>query len=103
MIKDMTKNKQIDYISKKRKCDICSYKYSIVDKDSQPVMLTCCNYILCYKCLRTYISTNDTVICLYCRYDHVVDDDYLIQYEMSDTVDMEKWIPWWENHMDIFL
>lgn len=81
-------------------CDICKFDF---DKHKIPLKLTCCNHLICKDCLSSHISISDSLICPYCVKDHTyIKLDYITFIKETNITDKEKWIPWWENHMELF-
>lgn len=100
------------------KCDICffnytynkkeisnsEYKEDILPDNRNPIILSCCKRLTCHDCLMQHIITTDSIICPFCRKDHTRDDlKYIIYVDIINKTDRQKWLPWWENHMEIFL
>ena len=102
VVKSLTADEKQNVKDNKKTCDICCFEY-YEEKQIRPVKIQCCNYYICRPCLRSHMSISDSVICPFCRHDHtVVDADYITIIEESDVTERDKWIPWWENHMEIF-
>jgi uncharacterized C2H2 Zn-finger protein len=84
----------------------------LVDKINQikkyerlPLKLTCCNYLMCYDCLKhgIQLSDNISIICPFCKKNHAeTDEDYIIFIEECDVCDPLKWNSWWRKHVDLF-
>ena len=52
----------------------------------------------------TNISLTNNIICPFCIKDHTqTNTDYIKIVEITDTTDRDKWVPWWEKHLDIFI
>jgi hypothetical protein len=115
MVKQFRKKKQ--NISNE-KCDICFFNYEynkenilkckreneIIQDNRNPIKLRCCRRMLCHDCLMHHIIETDSIICPFCRRDHTRTDlQYIVYVDQVDQTDRDKWIPWWENHMEIFL
>jgi len=93
-------------------CDICCFNFEdnifindneINEDDRSSVILKCCERLICRDCLMHHIIESDSIVCPFCRKDHTRTDwDYVIFVEPMDTTDREKWLPWWEEHIDIF-
>ena len=116
MIKQLSEKKSLDIITKR--CEICCIDFSYDSNEIQksklsddilmdnrnPLVLTCCKFIICHDCLMKHVSINDTLICPYCKKDHTRNDlEYVIYIDIVNDTDRTKWIPWWENHLDIFI
>lgn len=104
MIKYLNKKKFINKL-----CGICVFSFTddnyenIISENRNPVKMKCCKRLICCNCLMNHIMSSDTIICPYCRKDHTQTElDYIIFVDISDVTEREKWIPWWENHIDIF-
>lgn len=75
----------------------------ILSKEVVPVKMACCAQKICKRCLKNYIMISNSILCPFCRKDHtVLDSDYIIIIEATDSTDREKWIPWWQKHLEIF-
>lgn len=93
-------------------CDICCFNFEdniftndneINEDDRSALMMTCCQLLICRDCLMHHIIESDTIICPYCRKDHTRNDlEYITFIEPSDTTERDRWILWWEDHIDIF-
>ena len=85
-------------------CQICFFDYYREENNKRiPIELSCCKNILCKNCFRDHISISNTIICPYCKKDHTVENvKYISLIEMDELTDRQKWISWWENHMEIF-
>lgn len=93
-------------------CDICCFNFEdnifindneINEDDRSSVILKCCERLICRDCLMHHIIESDSIICPFCRKDHTRTDwDYVIFVDLIDITNREKWLPWWEDHIDIF-
>lgn len=114
MVKQFKRNSNII----DEKCDICFFNYTydkseiskskhhedILLDNRNPILMNCCKRVLCHDCLMHHITTTDSIICPFCRKDHTRDDlNYIIFVDIVNEIDKSKWIPWWENHMEVFL
>ncbi|CAH6421138.1 Hypothetical protein KVN_LOCUS154 [uncultured virus] len=89
-------------ITKKEICLICSLDYNLLTK--KPIKLICCKNLICTECLEKYCTVTNSIICPFCKLDHTqIGQEYLMEIELSETIDKTKWIKWWERHIDIFL
>lgn len=104
----LEKINMIQYITlnKLDHCHICFFDYDNDDNNSdcrKPLLLNCCGRSICYSCLMHQLSINNNVICPFCLKDHTRNDlDYIVEIIEIEKTEREKWIPWWENHLDIF-
>lgn len=92
-----------------KQCDICFFDFcdnnieNINNGNRSPIKMVCCKRLICHDCIMNHIILTDTLICPYCRRDHTrIDLDYIKLIEITETTDREKWLPWWENHIEIF-
>lgn len=93
-------------------CEICFFNFEdnifiddneIKEDDRSSVMMKCCGFLICRDCIMHHIIESDSIICPFCRKDHTRTDwDYVIFIEPIDKTDREKWLPWWEDHIEIF-
>jgi hypothetical protein len=103
------RKKNIKALLENHMCDICCIEYSFNEQtddkiNHQPIYMTCCCQYICYDCLLNYLTITDTLFCPFCRKDHTqMDISYITFVEMTSKIDKERWISWWENHLDIFL
>ena len=92
-----------NYTYNKSEISSCKRKEEILLENRNPLTLACCKRLICHDCLMQHIISTDSIICPFCRKDHTRDDlQYITFIDIIDTTDRTKWIPWWENHMDIF-
>ena len=111
-------NKKVSINVTKKKCKICFMNFTynndeitkskkfddIIMDNKNPLTLTCCKFLICHDCLMNHVSINDTLICPFCRKDHTrIDLTYITYIDIIHETDRTKWIPWWENHLDIFI
>lgn len=104
-------------INEHKNCEICCFEFTynideinkyktsddIISENRNPLKLTCCGHTLCHDCLMSHISISDSIICPYCTKDHTQNDlKYVTFVDIIDVTDRDKWLPWWENHMEIF-
>lgn len=93
-------------------CEVCCFKFEdnifiddneIKEDDRSPLIMKCCGLTICRDCIMHHIIESDSIICPFCRKDHTRTDwDYIVFVEPKDTTDREKWLPWWEDHIDIY-
>lgn len=91
-------------------CKICYFDYIIdeemdeLDEENRsPLMLLCCNKMICCSCITQQLGTTNNLICPFCIKDHTRDDwDYVTYIDEVKITDRAKWIPWWEEHLEIF-
>ena len=91
-------------------CKICYFDYIIdeemdeLDEENRsPLMLLCCNKMICCSCITQQLSTTNNLTCPFCIKDHTRDDwDYVTYIDEVKITDRAKWIPWWEEHLEIF-
>lgn len=96
----------------KKKCKICFFNFTnnnynhdeIIDDNRNPLLLKCCKKLICYDCLMNHIIFTNSIICPFCLKDHTrIDLTYIIYIEPSYDINKEKWVDWWDNHIDIFI
>lgn len=105
MINKLDRRTHKQLVKKKDECYICRHNFSMSSEhpDKRPIILICCNRYICRDCMIQYIIISDSIICPYCRKDHTRTDwDYITYITISEKTDKKRWIPWWENHMEIF-
>lgn len=85
-------------------CDICQFNFSHVkNKNRYPLKFSCCKHLICRDCLLNHISISDSIKCPYCMKDHTrIDLDYIIFIKEIMTTDRNKWLQWWEDHIELF-
>jgi hypothetical protein len=107
---EMIENIRVD---ESQMCEICYFNYvnneddvesnEIKEDNRAPLQMYCCKRLICYDCIMNHIIASDSIICPYCRKDHTRTDwDYITFVDMINNTDRDKWIPWWEEHLDIF-
>ena len=90
-----------ELIKNNESCSICLLPYCD-GENIRPLKFECCNAIACNDCIENYINTTDCITCPFCKKDHTRTDlDYIVIYEMTDDIDKNKWINWWQKHVDI--
>lgn len=109
---DMTRYVSFNDFENLSICKICYFDYIIEEMDEMnemnednrnPIILNCCNRMICCNCLIRHLSINNNLVCPYCIRDHCRDDwSYVTFIDEMDVTDRNKWIPWWSKHLDIF-
>ena len=75
----------------------------ILQKNTIPCRLTCCNMSICESCLEKHIETINRVICPYCKKDHEnTYADYIREHEYVGNCN-DSWYEWWKDNVDIFI
>ena len=104
----------IDNIDNKENemCEVCCFNFEdnifvnddeIKENDRSALIMKCCQILICRDCLMNHIIESDSIICPFCRKDHTRTDwNYITYIEPKDTTDRDKWLPWWEDHIEIF-
>jgi hypothetical protein len=93
--------------SKKEKRSIINKKLinkinSIKKKLIKPLIMRCCDFILCYNCLELTLSKANNLICPFCRFDHCKHHLKFFTIIEPGYYKSNRWISWWERHLDIF-
>lgn len=93
-------------------CEVCCFNYEeniftddkeITENDRSALVMKCCQIRICRDCIMHHIIESDSIICPFCRKDHTRTDwNYITFIEPVDVTDREKWLPWWEEHIEIF-
>lgn len=89
--------------NKKMKIVTTSYLDNYDGETRYPVILICCDKLICHTCIKEYLNLNHLnglIICPYCTKDHTkYDRDYL---KITDILcDTEKWKKWWKKNEKI--
>lgn len=108
MIKKVSTLNKYKLMKVNAKCGICDIEYYNDDIDSvdisTPVKMRCCNKFICKSCIKSHVSISDNLQCPYCMFDHTqTNKEYIIFIEIDDQIDKERWVEWWQNHVDLFL
>jgi hypothetical protein len=110
MYDNVSKTNIAQIIESEKECQVCCRKFNNLDyiqetnKDTEtysvfPVLLKCCNEIVCKECIRLYLSVHHDMTCLLCYFNHTVKDKkYITIYENSDTCNKWLWIEWRFRH-----
>lgn len=81
-------------------CQICD-----CTDDPDEVCMMCCQNMICKECMESYLIFSDSIMCPFCRHDHTdetVDFIYVMEYDETANGHEDKWIKWWERHLEIF-
>lgn len=92
--------KNIKNKSKHIFCDLWHDKILLFNK-CYPLMLTCCQNIICGDCLKNHLLNSTYIKCPFCNNDHTkYDTDYI---KIIDIVNLkpkfnkQSWINWWKR------
>lgn len=68
-----------------------------------PLIMSCCNNIICHTCLKNYLTNTSSVKCMFCTKDHTKRDiDYLTKISFKQTND--TWKGWWlRNYWKLYV
>jgi hypothetical protein len=75
----------------------------IIDRETLPLLMVCCNLLICHDCLRSTLEASNNLICPFCRFDHCktnLDFFYIVEFDFCDP---NLWIPWWKKRLELFI
>jgi hypothetical protein len=91
---DVISNSNTKIKIKKKNCDT-------IDDLKYPIMMTCCEAIVCHHCIQKYLKRNELkglIICPFCTKDHTIkNSDYVYITELGN-IDRRAWIEWWKHN-----
>lgn len=86
-----------DKLKEKLKFDEDTYIEDDDSNEAYPIKLTCCNQHMCSKCLKTYIMSNNKVLCPFCKFNHELSStDFLVIPKTKCNV--KSWEEWRKKH-----
>ena len=93
---------ELDVISNnKAKIKIKEKSCDIIQDLKYPIMMACCEAIVCHHCIKKHLMRNELkglIICPFCTKDHTItNSDYVYIIEPSN-IDKQAWIEWWKRN-----
>jgi hypothetical protein len=84
---------------------------SIYDEDldnkmttrSYPIIMMCCDNIICNNCIKTYLMSSAYIKCPFCNNDHTKYNIKHIKIIDPITYDKKAWMKWWRKNDKIDL
>lgn len=68
----------------------------------KPLILRCCDFIICHDCLENTLRKANNLICPFCRFDHCKTNLKYFAVVEPGYYRSNYWIPWWTRHLEIF-
>lgn len=78
------------------------HKISLMD--TRPIVMMCCDAVVCRRCIQLMINNTDNLVCMFCKYDHERrDSKYITIIEETDKCDPDKWRSWWFRNINLLI
>lgn len=85
-----------------KKINKLHHKISLMD--TRPVVMTCCDAVVCRRCLQLMINNADNLVCMFCKHDHEKrNSKYITIIEETDKCDPAKWRSWWWRNINLLI